>query len=375
MLAISSLRVVFNSYRALLAGLLSAGLFVFSMSPSAAQPKKSAAEPLRVVASFSILGDMVSEIGGEHVALSTIVGPGGDAHTFEPAPKDVLALANAQVLVLNGLDFEGWLPRLIKASGFKGQQILASDRVKVRLLNSDDQVVLGAGDHAHDADHGHDHDSDHAHDHANANANASGHDHNHAHDHDKAHDHAHDHAHSHAAGDVDPHAWQDLSNGIIYATNIAEGLSRADPANSASYRSRADIYIKRMQKLDAEIKAVLKDIPKDRRTVITTHDAFGYFAQAYGIRFISVAGFSSAAEPSAKDLALIIDNAKKHHVSGVFFENISSNKIMDQIARETGAKRGGTLYSDALASPGEPAGTYLGMFSWNAGRLIRTLKP
>lgn len=346
MLAISSIRAFCGSRRIFLAGLLSAGAFAFWVSSSVAQPRQSPTEPLRVVASFSILGDMVSEIGGEHVALTTLVGPGGDAHTFEPAPKDVLALANAQVLVLNGLDFEGWLPRLIKASGFKGLQVLASDGVKVRLLGRDDQLVLGA---------------------------SSAHNHDHDHDHTHAHDSGHGHVHS--PGEVDPHAWQDLSNGIIYATNIAEGLSRADPANSASYRSRADIYIKRMQKLDAELKAVLKEIPKNRRTVITTHDAFGYFGQAYGIRFISVAGFSSAAEPSAKDLALIVDNAKKQHVSGVFFENISSNKIMEQIARETGAKRGGTLYSDALASPGEPAGTYLGMFSWNAGRLLRTLKP
>ncbi len=348
MLAISSIRVFCGSRRGFLAGLLSAGAFAFCVSPSVAQPKQSAAEPLRVVASFSILGDMVSEIGGQHVALTTIVGPGGDAHTFEPSPKDVLALAKAQVLVLNGLDFEGWLPRLIKASGFKGLQVLASDGVKVRLLGRDDQLVLGASSaHSHDQGKGHNH--------------------------DHAHDSGHEHAHS--PGEVDPHAWQDLSNGIIYAKNIAEGLSRADPANSASYRSRADLYIKSMQKLDAELKAVLKEIPKSRRTVITTHDAFGYFAQAYGIRFISVAGFSSAAEPSAKDLAQIVDNAKKQHVSGVFFENISSNKIMEQIARETGAIRGGTLYSDALASPGEPAGTYLGMFSWNAGRLLRTLKP
>lgn len=297
------------------------------------------APPLRVVASFSVLGDMVKEIGGEHVALTTIVGPNGDAHSFEPTPKDAKALAQAQVLVINGLNFEGWLPRLIQASGFGGAQVVASQGVALRHLS--------------DAERGHEVLDNHAKEHTPAGA-AHG---------------AHDH------GDVDPHAWQSLDNGMIYAQNIAEGLSLADPARRAYYQARAQTYIGQMKKLDAEIRQAFEAIPKDRRKVITSHDAFGYFAQAYGIQFVSVTGFSSEAEPSAKDVAAIITRARKEHISGVFIENTTNPKLVKQIARETKAKVGGTLYSDALAPADQPAATYLGMFSWNAGQLIYVLKP
>jgi zinc/manganese transport system substrate-binding protein len=300
--------------------------------------------PLRVVASFSIIGDMVKEIGGEHVSLTTIVGPDGDAHSFEPTPRDVKALSQAQLLVINGLDFEGWLPRLIKASGFKGAQLVASAGVALRHLsdaNDNDEIAVGSAGKtdAHSA--GQDHDRDREHDH----------------------------------GDIDPHAWQSLSNGMIYAKNIADGLSQADPRRRAYYQGRAEIYIGRMAKLDAEIKQAFTGIPEARRKVLTSHDAFGYFAQAYGIRFISVVGLSSQAEPSANEVAKIIDRARKEHVSGVFMENTTNSRLVTQIAREAGSKVGGSLYSDALAPPDQPASTYLGMFNWNAGQLIYVLTP
>lgn len=316
---------------------------------SQALAAQAASEKIKVVATFSILADMAREVGGGHVDVAAIVGPNSDAHAFEPTPADVRELAQARVLVLNGLDFEGWLPRLLASSGFKGLQVLASDGVHVRRLDADN--VAGE-------------------------ANADDHDHDHAgeHGHGEAHDHG-GHHHEHAAGDVDPHAWQDLTNGAIYARNIAEGLAAADPRNAYYYRQRAEMYIQKMGKLDAEIKSSLKDIPPQRRVVITSHDAFGYFSDAYGIRFISVAGFSSAAEPSAADVARIIDRCRREHVAAIFIENMANTKVVQQIARETGVPTGGTLYSDALAPPGEPASTYLGMFSWNAGRLIRVLKP
>ncbi len=297
----------------------------------------AANSPLRVVASFSIIGDMVKEIGGEHVALTTIVGPNGDAHSFEPTPRDVQALSQAQVLVINGMDFEGWLPRLIKAAGFEGAQVLASKGVAPRHLNDNEH-----GEPPHE---GLEHDKD-------GDAGA-GHDH----------------------GDVDPHAWQSLTNGMIYAENIAEGLSLADPEHRSSYRKRADAYIKKMKDLDAEIRQALDAIPPERRKVITSHDAFGYFAQDYGIRFLSVAGFSSQAEPSARDVAVIVDLAKKEGIAGVFIENTTNAKLVEQVARETKAKVGGTLYSDALAPADQPASTYLGMFTWNAGQLLYALQP
>lgn len=286
--------------------------------------------PLRVVASFSILGDMVKEVGGERIALSTIVGPNSGAHSFEPTPQDATALAQAQVLVLNGLDFEGWLPRLILAAGFKGEQVLASKGVEVRHLNAAEQAREVS--HAHGKSDSHEHHSD-----------------------------------------VDPHAWQSLTNGMIYVKNIADGLSQADPRGRAYYQGRAQTYIAQLKTLDTEIRQTFAAIPPEKRKVITSHDAFGYFAQAYGIQFISVVGLSNEAEPSAKDLAAIVDMAKKEHISGVFVENTSNSKLAKQIARETGAKVGGTLYSDALAPGDQPASTYLGMFSWNAGRLSYVL--
>ncbi|HLV27800.1 MAG TPA: zinc ABC transporter substrate-binding protein [Burkholderiaceae bacterium] len=301
-------------------------------------------EPLKVVATFSILGDMVREIGGERVAVTTIVGPNSDAHHFEPTPQDAKALQEAAVLVLNGLDFEAWLPRLVEASGFKGRQILASKGVKVRRLAD----AEGHGEGGHDD-----------HDHAKA----------HNDDHD---DHKGDNGHRH--GESDPHAWQSLVNGMIYARNIAHGLSRADPRNATYYEGRVSSYIARMKTLDTEVRTALAAIPPERRRVITSHDAFGYFGDAYGIEFIPVAGLSNQAEPSARDVARIIKLAREKKVGGVFVENMAGPKLAQQIARESGAVMGGTLYADALSPSDQPAATYLGMFSWNAGRLVYVLK-
>ncbi len=335
--------------RRLLLGMMSSALALAWSGAAQAATR----EPLRVVATFSILGDMVKEIGGERVALTTIVGPNSDAHRFEPTPADAKALHDADVLVLNGLDFEPWLARLVQASGFKGRQVLASDGVAVRRLADDHDA------HAHDD--AHDHDDDHAHgsSHETAASEPTGHDHG-----------ADDHAH----GDVDPHAWQDLANGKIYAQNIAAGLSKADPRNATYYEGRAAGYISRMKVLDAEIRAAIAAIPPERRKVILSHDAFGYFADAYGIEFIPVAGLSNQAEPSAQDVARIIRLARETKVSGVFLENMSNPLLMQQIASESGALMGGTLYTDALGPTDQPASTYLGMFSWNAGRLVYVLK-
>jgi zinc/manganese transport system substrate-binding protein len=289
--------------------------------------------PLKVVASFSILADMTHEIGGEHIALTTIVKADGDVHSFEPAPKDVKALASARVLVINGLSFEAWLPRLVSASGFKGSAVVASDGVVPRHLTAAEQALAAHEEHG-------------------AGSGNAGH-----------------------PANIDPHAWQSLANGEIYAKNIAAGLAEADPVHASDYQTRAAAYIERMKALDKEIKIMLSHVSGERRRVVTSHDAFGYFGQAYGIQFISAAGVSSEAEPSAKDIAGIIDQVRKEHVPAVFIENITSPKLVEQIARETGAKVGGTLYSDALAQPGKPAGRYLGMFKWNAQQLIDALRP
>lgn len=305
------------------------------------------AEPLRVVASFSVLGDMVREIGGDDVSVTTLVGPDGDAHSYEPTPAAARQLKAASVLVENGLDFETWLPRLAKAADFSGTTIVATKGITPRKMTEQE------------AD-GHDHGGGDAHDHDN--------------DHDASHDHAAA-GHHHHHGDHDPHAWQSLKNGVVYARNIAEGLAAADPAHAAAYRQRAQAYIARIEALDAQIRKTFASIPAERRQVVSSHDAFGYFGDAYGVRFIPVAGLSTDAEPSAADMARIIEQVKREHVPAVFVENVSSPALVQQIARETGARTGGTLYSDALAPSGQPAATYLGMFEWNARQLSEALQP
>ncbi len=297
-----------------------------------------AAPPLQAVASFSILGDIVREVGGDDVQLTTLVGPDGDAHEYEPTPADAKKLAAANVLFVNGLDFEAWLPRLVKASGFAGQTVVASKGVTPRKF----------------AGHGHDHgDKDH--------------------DHGQAHGHGGEAGHSH--GDADPHAWQNLANGVIYARNVADGLAAADPAHADAYRKRADAYIARLQAADAAVRKTFAAIPAERRKVVTSHDAFGYFGDAYGVEFISAVGISTAAEPAAGDVARIIEQVKREKVPAVFVENITSPRLVQQIARETGAKVGGTLYSDALSKPGQPGATYLEMFEWNVRQLTAALRP
>lgn len=303
-------------------GFLAAGLALSS-------PVRAAAPATKVVASFSILADMVREVGGPHVEVAALVGPESDAHVFEPTPRDALALRQAGVLVANGLGFEAWLPRLKKAAGFKGLEVVASQGLKARVLAAHDR-------------HGHDH-------------------HGHA-----GRGHLHD---SH----TDPHAWQDVANGIAYVRNIAAGLARADPAHAADYRVRAAAYAARLQALDARIRARLASIPVERRVVITAHDAFGYFAEAYGVRFLTAGGLSTGVEPSAADLAGLIRQIREQHASAVFLENIADPRLMERLARETGAAVGGRLHSDALSRPGTPGDSYAGMMEANAAALSAAL--
>lgn len=302
------------------------------------------AEPVKVVATFSILGDMVREIGGDRVQITTLVGPEQDAHGYEPRPQDVLALRNAQVVVANGLGFETWLDDLKASAGFDGVLVVASQHARLRRAG-------GAGEQEHD-DHGHEkhgHDK-HAHE---------------KHDHDK-----HEHHHE---GEDDPHAWQDLQNGQRYVEAIAQGLAQSDPAGAGYYAQRANDYRQRMQALDDTLRQQLGALPAERRKVVSSHDAFGYFADAYGITFIPVSGLAGKAEVSARGIARLVDTVKKEKVSGVFVESGSSSRLVEQIARETDAVVGGTLYSDALARPGHPADTYLGIFRWNAEQLLQVL--
>jgi zinc/manganese transport system substrate-binding protein len=266
---------------------------------------------LPVVASFSILGDLVAQIGGHRVAITTIVGPDGDAHVYQPTPKDGRRLADARLVFVNGLGFEGWIERLIAASKTKAKIVTASRGVTPRK----DEAGL------------------------------------------------------------DPHAWQNVADAKIYVANIRDALIEADPEAADVFRAIADQYLTRLGALDAEIKSAIAAIPPSRRRVVSTHDAFGYFAARYGVEFIAPEGVSTEAEPSARDLARIIDVARAHKVAAIFLENIVDPRIAQRLAAETGAKIGGTLYSDALSGPDGPAPSYIEMMRHNMRQLAAALAP
>lgn len=364
-------------------------------------------EPTRVVATFSILGDMVERIGGEHVAVTALVGPDGDAHVFQPTPTDARAVSEAEVLVVNGLEFEGWLDRLVDASDFGGVRVVATDGIEAIAYDDDHGDHDHADEAGHDHDHDHDHDHaeeaghDHDHDHDHGHAEEAGHDHDHDHDHDHAeeaghdHDHeehaeaAHDHDHhdhdheehaeaghdhhAHDHGAYDPHAWQSLGLAVTYVDNIAAALAQADPDNAATfYQNRAE-YVAEIEALDAEIREMLDSLPSDRRTVVTSHDAFQYFGRDYGLTFLAPQGLSTEAEASAQDVARLIEQMRDEGISAVFIENITDSRLLEQIASETGASIGGTLYPGALSGPDGPAPTYLDMLRHNAMTLTQAL--
>ncbi|MGI6246750.1 MAG: metal ABC transporter solute-binding protein, Zn/Mn family [Pseudochelatococcus sp.] len=279
---------------------------------------------VKAVASFSILGDLVREVGGDRVEVATLVGANGDVHVYEPTPADARKLGEADILFENGLDFEGWLPRLIAASGFGGVRVVASAGVTPRGYGAHD-------DHDH---HGH---ADHHH------------------------------------GPADPHAWQNVENVVIYVRNIAAALEKVDPDHAEAYRARAAAYTAKLEALDATLKERFAAIPAARRKVVISHDAFGYFGDAYGVTFVDPRGASTGGDASAADVARIIDQIRSEGISAVFVENIASPKLTDQIAVSTGAKIGGRLYSDALTTPDEPASTYLGLIESNARQIISAL--
>src|SRR3954470_6610332 len=283
---------------------------LLACSPALAQSK------INVVATFSIMADLVSNVGGAPGEVTALVGPNSDSHVFSPAPADAKKLAAAKVVFVNGLGLEGWMTRLVKASGTKAPIFVVSTGIKSRKMEDD-----------------------------------------------------------HHPGQMvtDPHAWQSVANAKIYVANIRDGLSKADPSGKSVYEANAKAYLAKLEALEQEVKAEIGKIPADHRRIITTHDAFGYFGGAYGMAFISPEGVSTDAEPSAKDVARIIAQIRKQKIPAVFMENITDPRLMQQIAKETGAKIGGTLYSDALSDAGGPAATYIDMMRSNIREFSKAL--
>lgn len=268
-----------------------------------------AAEQLKVVASFSILADFVRNVGGDRINLTTLVGADSDVHVYAPAPSDAKRIADAKLVIVNGLGLEGWLPRLVQSSGSKAQVVIVSAGIA--------PLKLGSA--------------------------------------------------------ADPHGWQSVPNAKIYVTDIANALAAVDPDDAEFFRARAKAYLEKLETLDREVRAAVAKIPQERRKVISTHDAFGYFAAEYGVQFIAPLGVSTETEPSARDIAIIIGQIKAQKIPAVFLENISDDRLIRRIAAETGSKVGGTLISDGLTGEKGPAPTYIDMVRHNIKALTSAL--
>ena len=302
------MKYVMTSRRVLLAALVA--LVAAPAGAEDAQPRQLA------VATTSIIADLVRNVGGERVEVRALVGANGDAHVYSPTPGDAREVATAAVVFVNGLGLEGWLPRLVTASGSKAPVVTVTKGITpLRMADEEHpgRVV------------------------------------------------------------IDPHAWQSIADAKIYVANIRDGLAAADPAGKSAYDANAQAYLAKLDALEAEVRTAIAGIPAERRKIITTHDAFGYFGAAYGMSFIAPEGVSTDSEPSAKDVARIIRQIKKQKIPAVFLENVTDPRLIEQIARETGAAIGGKLYSDALSEPNGPAATYIDMMRHNVRELAKAL--
>lgn len=288
------------------------GAWILALALAFADP--AAAAGLRVVASFSILADMVATVGGERVEVSAIVGPDADAHVYEPTPSDARRLAEADLFVVNGLGFEGWMERLVEATGYAGPLVVASDGGATRTMDEGGQSI------------------------------------------------------------ADPHAWQDLANALVYVANIERGLCAADPAGCPAYAANAAAYADAIRALDAEVRARVAAVPEERRRVVTAHDAFGYFGRAYGIAFLAPEGISTESEASASDVARLIALVRGSGASALFAEAMRDPRLLEQIGRETGLRVYSGLRTDALSTPEAGAATYLDMIRHNVDLLVSAMR-
>jgi zinc/manganese transport system substrate-binding protein len=280
---------------------------------SAWQARAQAPEKLPVVATFSILADFARNVGGERIEVTGLVGPNGDTHVYQPKPADAKELGAARLILVNGLGLEGWIDRLIKATGATAPILVATKGISPQQMREEGRIG------------------------------------------------------------PDPHAWQSIANAKIYVANIRDALIAVDPDGASTYRTNADNYLGKLAALEQEVTAEIAKIPPGRRQIITTHDAFGYFGTAYGFRFIAPEGISTETEASARDVAKIIRQIKAQKIPAVFLENVTDPRLVQSIAAESGAKIGGTLYSDALSPPDGPAATYIEMMRNNISKLSAAL--
>jgi zinc/manganese transport system substrate-binding protein len=276
----------------------------------------ASAAKLKIVASFSVLGDMVQTIARDHADVTTLVGPDGDAHTFEPSPADAKTIAGADLIFVNGLGLERWMEGLANSADYKGPLVAASEGVTPRTMveaEEGNQTV------------------------------------------------------------TDPHAWQDLKNGVIYTRNIVAALSKADPNDAADFEAAGKNYADTLRALDGDVRQMIGTVPPSKRRVITSHDAFGYFGGAYGVEFLAPEGLSTESEASAGDVAKLVAQIRREGIKALFVENVTDPRMIEMISKETGVKLGGALYSDALSPPNGPAPHYVDMFRNNVPKLVAAM--
>jgi zinc/manganese transport system substrate-binding protein len=300
-----------------LCSVLASFILSFMVQPAHAQDNPAR---LKVVATFSILGDLARNVAGDRADVVTLVGSNSDIHVYTPTAADAQSVRSARLLIVNGLGLEGWLPRLIESSGSKASVVTASNGVAPRKIDAGELL-----------------------------------------------------SRHHEPGSLDPHAWQSVGNAAIYVANIRDAMAAADPAHADIYKANADAYLAILQRLDHDIRDAVAQIPPDRRKVISTHAAFGYFAAAYGIAFLAPQGVSTDSEPSARDIATLITQIKAEKIPAVFLENISDPRLIRQIAAESGAAVGGTLYSDSLTDADGEAPTYIQLMGHNIKTIVSAL--
>ena len=315
-----------------------------------------ALEPVPVVATFSILGDMVERVGGDAVNVTTLVGRNGDTHVYQPTPSDAKAVKRATLMFTNGLEFEGWLERLAEAAEFDGLTVVTTDGLEPIALEEHQDEEHEDNEHAEA-------DTEEHHDEASEDK----------HDKDEHSDDEHDDDGHHEHGEFDPHGWLSLQNAVVYVDNITAALAKAAPVGATMfYQNRAD-YVAEIELLDLEIKMLIAALPENARTIVTSHDAFQYFGRDYGLKFLAPQGLSTESEASARDVAALIKQVRSEGISAVFVENVADPRLLQQIARETGSAIGGELFPGALSDKDGPAATYLELMRHNATTITQAL--
>ncbi|WP_100152618.1 metal ABC transporter substrate-binding protein [Snodgrassella alvi] len=273
------------------------------------------AAPLPVITSFSILGDVTRQIGGERVQVRSLIGNDQDAHMYQLVSKDLRDMRSARLILLNGLGLE---PLSL-------QRAAQQSRVPLATVTQGIQPLMMADD-------GHHHHQQ-----------------------------------------TDPHIWNDPVLMQTYARNVAGALIKVDPQGKAYYQQRLAAYQRQLAELNNWATKIFNAVPADKRKVLTGHDAFAYMAKRYSIQFIAPQGVSTEAEPSARQVAAIISQIRRENIKAIFIENIKNPKMVQRIASETQTKISGRLYSDALSN-GAPAATYIDMFRFNVNALAAAMK-